>query len=196
MLRCRLPIALVVASVIAPATASAQLRGARVGVQVQFPAQGTVWQDLGAAVVNPGVEFASNRGEQIHVTATGFTYSLPGSGSFTDFAFNGVRLFDPGNSAPEFLSVSILGSTGGFTGFDMSRVTFDADNIYVNAARLVGPGSVTFAVMTASTVPEPSTWALLGTGLLTLGGITARRRKRADARGGPGGSAGPTGAPR
>ncbi len=30
-------------------------------------------------------------------------------------------------------------------------------------------------------VPEPSTWALLGTGLLTLGGIAARRRMRAEA---------------
>jgi hypothetical protein len=29
------------------------------------------------------------------------------------------------------------------------------------------------------TAPEPSTWALFGTGLLTLGGIAARRRKRA-----------------
>jgi hypothetical protein len=35
-------------------------------------------------------------------------------------------------------------------------------------------------ITTASTVPEPSTWALLGTGLLTVGGIAARRRKRVD----------------
>jgi hypothetical protein len=29
----------------------------------------------------------------------------------------------------------------------------------------------------ASTVPEPSTWAMMGTGLLGLGGMTARRRR-------------------
>ena len=31
---------------------------------------------------------------------------------------------------------------------------------------------------TAQVVPEPSTWALLGTGLLTIGGVAARRRTR------------------
>jgi hypothetical protein len=31
-----------------------------------------------------------------------------------------------------------------------------------------------------TSVPEPSTWALLGTGLLTLGGIAVHRRKRAE----------------
>jgi hypothetical protein len=41
----------------------------------------------------------------------------------------------------------------------MSRVTFDANNIYVNVQGLNIPRSVTFAVRAAA-VPEPGTWAL------------------------------------
>ena len=36
-----------------------------------------------------------------------------------------------------------------------------------------------FGPAAVSTAPEPGTWALLGTGLLGLAGVTARRRRRA-----------------
>jgi hypothetical protein len=35
--------------------------------------------------------------------------------------------------------------------------------------------------LTATTVPEPGTWALLGTGLLAVAGVAAGRRRRSDA---------------
>ena len=41
-----------------------------------------------------------------------------------------------------------------------------------------GPGGASRTVGTGLTVtPEPSTWALLGTGLLAVGGVAARCRK-------------------
>lgn len=42
----------------------------------------------------------------------------------------------------------------------------------------VGTYTTTYAVSATSTVPEPSTWALLATGLATIAGISARRRRR------------------
>jgi hypothetical protein len=147
------------AAVLAPAVASAQLNGATLGAQVQTALPGTFFQDLGTRVVGPGVEFSSSRNEQIDVFDSGFTYSALGGGFFTPLPFNGIRLYDPGSLAPDFLGVSIVGSAGGFAGFDMSRVTFDANNIYVNVQGLNIPRSVTFAVRAAA-VPEPGTWAL------------------------------------
>ena len=41
-------------------------------------------------------------------------------------------------------------------------------------------GTATFAVTEVTVTPEPSTYALLGTGLLSLGIMAARRRRRAE----------------
>lgn len=40
-----------------------------------------------------------------------------------------------------------------------------------------GPQTIRGYVTAASTVPEPSTWALMGTGLVSLAGVAARRRR-------------------
>ena len=56
-----------------------------------------------------------------------------------------------------------------------ARDCFTANRICTNDSRVrFGP------IANITAVPEPSTYALLGTGLLTLGTIAARRRKRAE----------------
>lgn len=49
--------------------------------------------------------------------------------------------------------------------------TYQWTNLYLTTGAAGGP----------SVVPEPSTWALLGAGLVGLGGVTARRRRSATA---------------
>jgi hypothetical protein len=39
--------------------------------------------------------------------------------------------------------------------------------------------NLTFSPPSIATIPEPSTWALMGTGLLVLGGVAGRRKRGA-----------------
>jgi hypothetical protein len=117
----------------------------------------------------------------VDVFDTGFTYSIDSPGAdFSAALFNGVRLYDPGALAPDFVAVDIVGTT--FVGFDATRLTFDADNIYFDLAGLTtppsGPATITFSVTTVAAVPEPASWALLAGGLVVIGGAIARRWPR------------------
>jgi hypothetical protein len=88
-------------------------------------------------------------------------------------------------------ATNTLGSTGGsvYAGGDFVFLNIGSDFSQVRttdwaASSFGGRGNdLVFAAtfLPSVVIPEPSTYALLGTGLLTLGGIAARRRKRAEA---------------
>ena len=164
-----------------PQAAAAQLSGQTIGAQYLFPNLGTVNIDFASQVVGVGVEFNAADQSQVDVGDASLAISsVPGQGPTALFpaAFNGYRIYDVGATLPTFMSVTVNAASN-LPGFDATRVTFDADNIYVNLQDLVLlPGQVALLDITfASTVPEPGTVALVATGLLGLG-AAARRRAR------------------
>jgi hypothetical protein len=85
----------------------------------------------------------------------GFQFLLPAMPVFNE---SGPQLFSGTTAAPTFLLGA--GTTDRFD--DRGPVAARVSN---------------YAIASTSTVPEPSMWALLGTGLLAVGGVAARRKR-------------------
>ncbi|MEO8122839.1 MAG: PEPxxWA-CTERM sorting domain-containing protein [Burkholderiales bacterium] len=135
---------------------------------------GTVYQALGSAVVGAGVEFSSF-GISLDLSDTQITMSRPGEITFLPGTFNGWRFYDATDNLPAITGVTVNGATT-ISGFDNSRVSFDADHVWVNFVDLADANDFYAVVDVAFAVPEPATWAMMLAGLGMVGALAARRR--------------------
>lgn len=93
-----------------------------------------------------------------------FVSLVSGGGTYHDYAWNGLP------TAPTY---SIPGITGN-NSFSINYTAMSGDRIYISYS---GSSAGVVSNVTVTSVPEPSTWALLGTGPLLA--IVFLRRKRA-----------------
>jgi hypothetical protein len=160
--------------------AQAGFEGLTVHGEYLYPDTATVFQDLGNAVITPGFTFNFTNSE-VTVAIGDTTIDTRFFTTANAATFNGPRLTVIG-SAPAITDVAIDPATN-VPGFDSSRLSFTSDSILENIQGLAFPanGNIRLNVQFASAVPEPSSFVMVGTGVLIGVGCLWRRRKRATA---------------
>jgi hypothetical protein len=115
-------------------------------------------------VVGPGLEFGSYAGlANIDISDTNILITLTLDAALNNVAFDGFRFFDVNGTIPAITSVTLSAATN-YAGFTASRVTFDADTIFVNVENLPGLNGQKISLdLNASTaVPEPGAFVVVG----------------------------------
>lgn len=169
----RMRTATLILAALGAGAAQAGMDGHTIGAQYLLPDIGTVNNDHGTAVVGPGVEFFLGDVSQ-DLSDSQITLSRAVGISFvTAGSFNGWRYYDALGTMPDITGVTVNGSST-FPGFDNSRITFDANNIWLNFANLSNSDFSAVVDVQMGVIPEPSTYALMAVGLLGIA-LTARR---------------------
>jgi hypothetical protein len=91
-----------------------------------------------------------------------------GAATFNGFDFTGLT-FQGGSSLTGFTLTTDL------AGLTASDVTFGPSSIAINLANIPVNGEFTLNLLTNNSMPEPSSLALLGVGMLALAGLTLKK---------------------
>ncbi len=159
---------------------SALFEGNMVRMSHDYPTQGTVLVGPQDALVGPGNEGTFfQQYYTIDVSDLTIDVAFTGVATFDSSAFNGVHVSDINGTIPGIQSVS-LGATS-FGSFDGSRISFDADNIYIDLRGINSVGGEFIQVnVLAAPVPEPAPYATMILGLIgvSAAAMTRRRERR------------------
>ncbi len=164
------------------AAQAALLESKTVNLQYFLPDMATPFADPGNGnyAVGAGVEvpdFANSR-TSVDFSDTNILLDFDLGGAFFAVDFNGFRIFDVNGDIADIVGVSINALTN-MVGLDDSRITFDANTIWVNWQGLIHNADTIVSLDLIgrepypNPIPEPAALGLLGMGILGLAG--ARR---------------------